>query len=161
AVCGDRFACVGARSLTQCAGLDGERISGSFGFVVLLLTAREHLDVGRDDFGLPMSLSPVVIPRAGLDATLDRDLLALAEILSADLRQPVPGSTYNRCYSARPPRRAPTMTAYGYVRKSVVHDPARMLSPETQEAAIRALAARRGDQEVVILSDLDVSGKRD
>ena len=53
------------------------------------------------------------------------------------------------------------MTAYGYIRKSVVHDPARMLSPETQEAAIRGLAARHGDDDVVILSDLDVSGKKD
>jgi DNA invertase Pin-like site-specific DNA recombinase len=52
------------------------------------------------------------------------------------------------------------MTAYGYIRKSVVHDPARMLSPETQEAAIRALAARHGDDDVVILTDLDVSGKK-
>jgi DNA invertase Pin-like site-specific DNA recombinase len=53
------------------------------------------------------------------------------------------------------------MTAYGYIRKSVVHDAARMLSPETQEAAIRALAARHGDEDVEILSDLDVSGKKD
>jgi DNA invertase Pin-like site-specific DNA recombinase len=53
------------------------------------------------------------------------------------------------------------MTAYGYIRKSVVHDPARMLSPETQEAAIRGLAERHGDDDVVILSDLDVSGKKD
>ena len=37
------------------------------------------------------------------------------------------------------------MTAYGYIRKSVVHDAARMLSPEMQEDAIRALAARHGD----------------
>lgn len=53
------------------------------------------------------------------------------------------------------------MTAYGYIRKSVVHDPARELSPAMQEGAIRALAARHGDEEVVILSDLDVSGKKD
>ena len=52
------------------------------------------------------------------------------------------------------------MTAYGYIRKSVVHDPARMLSPEMQEAAIRKLAAANGDDEVVILSDLDVSGRK-
>jgi DNA invertase Pin-like site-specific DNA recombinase len=52
------------------------------------------------------------------------------------------------------------MTAYGYIRKSVVHDPARMLSPEMQEAAIRKLAAANGDAEVVILSDLDVSGRK-
>jgi DNA invertase Pin-like site-specific DNA recombinase len=53
------------------------------------------------------------------------------------------------------------MTAYGYIRKSVVHDPARMLSPQTQEAAIRSLAAKHGDEDVVVLSDLDVSGKKD
>lgn len=53
------------------------------------------------------------------------------------------------------------MTAYGYIRKSVVHDPARTLSPQTQEAAIRALAARHGDPDVAVLSDLDVSGKKD
>jgi DNA invertase Pin-like site-specific DNA recombinase len=52
------------------------------------------------------------------------------------------------------------MSAYGYIRKSVVHDPARMLSPEMQEAAIRKLAAANGDAEVVILSDLDVSGRK-
>jgi len=52
------------------------------------------------------------------------------------------------------------MTAYGYIRKSVVHDPARTLSPETQEAAIRGLAERHGDADVIVLSDLDVSGKK-
>jgi DNA invertase Pin-like site-specific DNA recombinase len=52
------------------------------------------------------------------------------------------------------------MTAYGYIRKSVVHDPARMLSPEMQEAAIRKLAAANGDEDVEILSDLDMSGKK-
>lgn len=53
------------------------------------------------------------------------------------------------------------MTAYGYIRKSVVHDPTRMLSLEMQEGAIRALAARHDDGDVTILSDLDVSGKKD
>jgi DNA invertase Pin-like site-specific DNA recombinase len=52
------------------------------------------------------------------------------------------------------------MTAYGYIRKSVVHDPSRMLSPEMQEDAIRKLAAANGDENVVILSDLDVSGRK-
>lgn len=52
------------------------------------------------------------------------------------------------------------MTAYGYIRKSVVHDPARMLSPEMQEAAIKRLAEANGDADVVILSDLDVSGRK-
>lgn len=53
------------------------------------------------------------------------------------------------------------MTAYGYIRKSVVHDPARMLSPEMQEDAIKRLAAANGDAEVVLLSDLDISGTRE
>jgi hypothetical protein len=35
-----------------------------------------------------------------------------------------------------------------------------MLSPEMQEAAIRKLAAANGDVDVVILSDLDVSGRK-
>ncbi len=52
------------------------------------------------------------------------------------------------------------MTAYGYIRKSVVHDPTRMLSPEMQEDAIRALAAKHGDEDVAIYSDLDVSGRK-
>src|SRR3954469_23272532 len=52
------------------------------------------------------------------------------------------------------------MSAYGYIRKSVVHDPSRMLSPEMQEAAIRKLAESNGDADVVILSDLDVSGRK-
>lgn len=52
------------------------------------------------------------------------------------------------------------MTAYGYIRKSVVHDAARMLSPEMQESAIRRLAEANGDADVVILSDLDVSGTK-
>lgn len=52
------------------------------------------------------------------------------------------------------------MTAYGYIRKSVVHDPARMLSPEMQEDAIRKLATAEGDDDVIILSDLDVSGRK-
>jgi hypothetical protein len=50
------------------------------------------------------------------------------------------------------------MTAYGYIRKSVVHDAARMLSPETQEAAIRGQPAPHGHEDVVILRHLDVSG---
>lgn len=52
------------------------------------------------------------------------------------------------------------MTAYGYIRKSVVHDPTRMLSPEMQEEAIRRLATANGDDDVIILSDLDVSGRK-
>lgn len=53
------------------------------------------------------------------------------------------------------------MTAYGYIRKSVVHDPARMLSPEMQEAEIRRLASYNGHEDIVVLSDLDISGTKD
>lgn len=53
------------------------------------------------------------------------------------------------------------MTAYGYIRKSVVHDAARMLSPEMQEAEIRKLATYNGHDDIVIVSDLDISGTKD
>jgi DNA invertase Pin-like site-specific DNA recombinase len=53
------------------------------------------------------------------------------------------------------------MTAYGYIRKSVVHDPSRMLSPEMQEAEIHKLASYNGHDDILILSDLDVSGTKD
>lgn len=54
------------------------------------------------------------------------------------------------------------MSAFGYIRLSVVHDPAkREAPPPQQEAAIRALAARHGDEDVTILTDLDKSGKLD
>lgn len=53
------------------------------------------------------------------------------------------------------------MTAYGYIRKSVVHDPTRMLSPEMQEAEIRRLADYNHHDDIVIVSDLDVSGTKD
>lgn len=54
------------------------------------------------------------------------------------------------------------MTAYAYVRKSRVIDPTRAISPESQEAAIHALAAKHGDtvERSHIFSDLDISGKR-
>jgi DNA invertase Pin-like site-specific DNA recombinase len=52
------------------------------------------------------------------------------------------------------------MPAYGYIRKSVVHDPTRLLSAEMQEAAIRKLAAADRHEDIVILSDLDVSGRK-
>lgn len=51
------------------------------------------------------------------------------------------------------------MTAYAYLRKSSVHDPSRELSHEVQEAAVREMAARAGDDELVILSDWDKSGR--
>lgn len=54
------------------------------------------------------------------------------------------------------------MTAYAYLRKSSVHDPAREVSYEVQEAAVRELAKRHGDNggTLVILSDWNVSGRK-
>lgn len=52
------------------------------------------------------------------------------------------------------------MTAFGYVRKSVVADPSQTLSPRVQEERIRALAAAHGDDDVEVLTDLDVSGAK-
>ena len=53
------------------------------------------------------------------------------------------------------------MAAYAYLRKSSVHDPSRELSHEVQEAAVRALAKRHGDngKALIILSDWDKSGR--
>jgi DNA invertase Pin-like site-specific DNA recombinase len=53
------------------------------------------------------------------------------------------------------------MTAYAYLRKSSVHDPAREVSYEVQEAGVRALAAQYGDNNgaLVLLSDWDKSGR--
>lgn len=53
------------------------------------------------------------------------------------------------------------MTAYAYLRKSSVHDPTRETSYEVQEAAVRELAKRHGDNggSLVILSDWDKSGR--
>lgn len=52
------------------------------------------------------------------------------------------------------------MTAYAYLRKSVVHDPTRENSEAIQEAAVRAMAARHGDADaLVLLSDWDKSGR--
>src|SRR5436305_698865 len=52
------------------------------------------------------------------------------------------------------------MRAYAYLRKSSVRDPAREVSHEVQEAAVRQMAARCGDDEgLVILSDWDKSGR--
>jgi hypothetical protein len=45
----------------------------------------------RDDLGLPVALAAVVVPGSGLDPTLDRDLLALAEELATRLGQAIPG----------------------------------------------------------------------
>jgi DNA invertase Pin-like site-specific DNA recombinase len=52
------------------------------------------------------------------------------------------------------------MPAFGYVRKSVMADDDRTLSPTVQEERIRALAASRGDDELVVLSDLGISGAK-
>jgi hypothetical protein len=46
--------------------------------------------VAGDDLRLPVALAGVVVPRAGLQPALDRDLLALAEELAARLGQAVP-----------------------------------------------------------------------
>jgi len=53
------------------------------------------------------------------------------------------------------------MTAYAYLRKSSVRDPSRDLSWEMQEAAVRELAGRHGDNHgsLVVLSDWDKSGR--
>lgn len=53
------------------------------------------------------------------------------------------------------------MPAYAYLRKSSVHDPRREVSHEMQEAAVRGMAARHGDDngKLIILSDWDRSGR--
>ena len=52
------------------------------------------------------------------------------------------------------------MTAYAYLRKSVVKQDDPNNSPEAQEAAVKALASLEGDGDsLVILSDWDKSGK--
>jgi DNA invertase Pin-like site-specific DNA recombinase len=53
------------------------------------------------------------------------------------------------------------MTAYAYMRKSVARQDDPHNSAEAQEAAVRAMAARYGDTEgLVILSDWNVSGRK-
>src|SRR5207249_2313469 len=52
------------------------------------------------------------------------------------------------------------MPAYGYLRKSVVRDMSRDVSHGAQEAAVRQLASRYGENgSLVILSDWDKSGR--
>lgn len=51
------------------------------------------------------------------------------------------------------------MTAYAYLRKSSVRDPAREVSYQVQETSVRKLADLHGDGEPVILSDWDKSGR--
>ncbi len=51
------------------------------------------------------------------------------------------------------------MTAYCYIRKSVVQPGVRTMSWEVQEAEARAMATRHGDDELTILSDWGKSGR--
>jgi DNA invertase Pin-like site-specific DNA recombinase len=53
------------------------------------------------------------------------------------------------------------LSAYAYLRKSSVRDPSREVSHEVQEAAVRELAHRHGDNDgsLTILSDWDKSGR--
>jgi DNA invertase Pin-like site-specific DNA recombinase len=52
------------------------------------------------------------------------------------------------------------MPAYAYLRKSYVRDPSRTVSYEVQEAAVRGLASRHGDDDgLILLSDWDKSGR--
>jgi DNA invertase Pin-like site-specific DNA recombinase len=51
------------------------------------------------------------------------------------------------------------MSAYAYLRKSVVHNAAREVSPAMQEDLVRALATRNGDTALTVLSDMDKSGR--
>ncbi len=46
-----------------------------------------------------------------------------------------------------------------YIRKSVVEKGSRLLSPEVQEAEVRRMADRHGDEDLVVLSDIGRSGK--
>jgi DNA invertase Pin-like site-specific DNA recombinase len=48
---------------------------------------------------------------------------------------------------------------HAYLRKSVVEKNKRLLSPEVQEAEVRKIAERHGDDELVVLSDIGRSGK--
>jgi DNA invertase Pin-like site-specific DNA recombinase len=52
------------------------------------------------------------------------------------------------------------MAAFGYVRKSVMVDAAKTLSPQVQRERVTALAAAHGDADIVILEDLDISGAK-
>lgn len=52
------------------------------------------------------------------------------------------------------------MTAYGYVRKSVMSDDSTTLSPAVQRERVTALAKAHGDDDITILEDLDVSGAK-
>src|SRR4051794_29597565 len=89
AVVGDGLGRVG--SDTGGDGLRLERLRRRLRAVVLAPAAREHLDARRDDLRLPVALALLVVPGPGLQPALERDLLALAEVPPARLRQAVPG----------------------------------------------------------------------
>lgn len=52
------------------------------------------------------------------------------------------------------------MTAFVYVRKSIMVDGESTFSPQVQEDRCRALATAHGDLDLVVLSDLNVSGAK-
>src|ERR1035437_2150275 len=79
-----RSGIVSGRSVA--AGLPGQR----FGLVVALAATRKHLHGRGHDLSLPMALSPVVFPLAGLQPAFDGHLLALAKVLTADLGEAIP-----------------------------------------------------------------------
>lgn len=52
------------------------------------------------------------------------------------------------------------MTAFGYIRKSVMSDDSTTLSPAVQRERVTALAKAHGDDAITSLEDLDVSGAK-
>jgi DNA invertase Pin-like site-specific DNA recombinase len=52
------------------------------------------------------------------------------------------------------------VTAFGYVRKSVMADDSTTLSPALQRERITHLAKAHGDGDIVIVEDLDISGAK-
>jgi hypothetical protein len=55
-----------------------------------LAATREHLDPLSDDLGLPVAPAALVVPRARLQAALDRHELPLAEVAAGDLGEAIP-----------------------------------------------------------------------
>ena len=88
---GGRFGSASPRSRLLAARAASMASADGLRGVVLLLAAGQHLDRRRDDLGLPVAQALVVVPRPGLEAALERDLLALAEVAPADLGEAVPG----------------------------------------------------------------------
>jgi hypothetical protein len=70
-------------------GLGLERLRGGLGGVVLLAPAREHLHAVGHDLGAVVLDLVVVLPAARLEAPLERDHLALAQVLATDLGEAV------------------------------------------------------------------------